>query len=63
MHSDPEGIEESLTLSGSFAFPFVSGGAPLRGDPRLMSVIPIGIVAEELSNEMDTQNVMSSPNF
>ena len=66
MHSYPEGIEKSLTLSGlsgSYALPFGSGGAPLRGDPRLMSVIPTGIEAEELSKEMDTRNVMSAPDF
>jgi len=44
VRSDPERIEESLTLSGPLSlilsFP---GGAPLRVDPRLLSVIPIGI--------------------
>ncbi len=51
-----------------------SGGAPLRADPRLLSgdpyrdtkllaAIPIGKEEEVLPSEMDTQKIVSTPNF
>ena len=53
-------IRVSFRSPGVLSF---SGGAPLRGDPRLIAVIPVGMKAEELSSEIVSQNIMSIPKF
>ncbi len=35
----------------------------MRSDPEGIAAIPIGIEEEELSSEINTQNIMSTPNF
>ncbi len=52
----------SVALQGQSSVLSFHGGAPLRDYPRLLSAIPIGIEAEELSSEIDTQKVMSTTN-
>ena len=53
----------SVAFQGHSRVLSFSGGAPLRGDPRLIAVIPVWMKAEELSSEIVSQNIMSIPNF